>query len=46
MKDSGQLKGFNRAFKAARKAATSLRYHDYLHAHKAGVLEKLAKHGR
>jgi len=35
----------NRAFMAARKAAPSLRYHDYLHAHKAGVLEKAGEAG-
>ncbi|WP_315768263.1 hypothetical protein [Bradyrhizobium sp. SZCCHNR2012] len=43
MAAGGQMREFNRAFKAARKADASLRYHDYLHARKAAMLEVIAK---
>jgi hypothetical protein len=35
------MRDLNRAFKAARKADPSLRYHDYLHAQKAAMLEAM-----
>jgi hypothetical protein len=43
MKGNGGLTVFNRTFKTARKVDPSLRYHDYLHSHKAGMLEALAR---
>lgn len=42
MKASGQLADFNRDFKAARKVDRTLRFHDYLHARKAAMLEAIA----
>ena len=39
MQHNGGMKDLNRAFKAARKVDPSLRYFDYLHAHKAAMLE-------
>jgi hypothetical protein len=46
MGSSGELKDLNCAFKAARKIDPSLRYHDYLHAHKAGMIEQIASEGQ
>ena len=43
MQHTGGMKDLNRAFKAARKVDPSLRYFDYLHAHKAAMLEALAR---
>lgn len=42
MKATGHLKDLNAAFKASRKVDPSLRYHDFLHTHKAGMLEAIA----
>lgn len=42
MKNSGQMRDFNRTFKAARKSGSPLRYHDYLHSRKAAMLEAIA----
>jgi hypothetical protein len=42
MQHNGGLKEVNRAFKAARKVDPAIRYFDYLHAHKAAMLEALA----
>ncbi len=42
MTAGGQMREFNRAFKAARKVDAKLRYHDYLHARKAAMLEAIA----
>jgi hypothetical protein len=39
MGSTGELKAFNRAFKAARKADRDLRYVDYLESRKAEMLE-------
>jgi hypothetical protein len=46
MKDGGEMKAFNRAFKEARKVDPTIRYFDYLHSRKAALLEKLAMEGR
>jgi len=43
MQRSGGLKNLNRQFKAAREANPKLRYQDFLHDRKAGMLEALAK---
>ena len=43
LQSTGGLSDINRAFKAARKEMPSLRYFDYLHAHKAAMLEALAR---
>jgi hypothetical protein len=43
MQRSGGLKDLNREFKAAREANPKLRYHDFLHDRKAGMLGALAK---
>jgi hypothetical protein len=45
MKDSGAMKEFNAAFKAARKVDKSIRYFDFLHSKKAALLEQLAMEG-
>jgi hypothetical protein len=42
MTAGGQMREFNRAFKAARKVDASLRYHDDLHSRKAAMLEAIA----
>jgi hypothetical protein len=42
MMAGGKMRDFNRAFKAARKVDATLRYHDYLHARKAAMLEAIA----
>ena len=43
MQHNGGLRDLNRSFKAARKVDRSLRYHDYLHAKKAAMLEAIAR---
>jgi hypothetical protein len=43
MKDSGELREINQAFKEARKVNPSIRYVDYFEARKAGMLEALAQ---
>jgi hypothetical protein len=40
---NGGMKEMNREFKAARKAGTVLRYHDFLHAKKLAMLEAIAR---
>jgi hypothetical protein len=45
MANCGQLAEFNKAFKAARKVDPSVRYHDFLFARKAAMLEALAREG-
>ncbi|WP_315705028.1 MULTISPECIES: hypothetical protein [unclassified Bradyrhizobium] len=42
MTAGGQMRGFNAAFKVARKVDAKLRYQDYLHARKAAMLEAIA----
>lgn len=42
MQLDGRLRDLNRAFKASRKADRTLRYFDFLHAHKAAMLEAIA----
>jgi hypothetical protein len=43
MQRTGGMKEMNRKFKAARKAGTVLRYHDFLHAKKLTMLEAIAR---
>lgn len=43
MQRTGGMKEMNREFKAARKAGTVLRYHDFLHAKKLTMLEAIAR---
>jgi hypothetical protein len=40
---STEMRDLNRAFKAARKVDRSLRYHNYLHAEKAAMLDAMAR---
>ena len=41
MQHRGEMRDLNRAFKAARKVDRSLRYHNYLRAKRAAVLDAL-----
>lgn len=41
MKESGAMKEFNAAFKAARKVDKSIRYFDFLHSRNAVMLEAI-----
>jgi hypothetical protein len=43
MQGNGGLREFNAGFKAARKADSTLRYFDYLHAKKASMLQAMAR---
>jgi len=43
MQCSGGMRDLNCSFKEARRADRSLRYHDYLHRHKALMLEAMAR---
>jgi hypothetical protein len=43
MKQTGELRDLNTAFKAARSVDPSLRYGDFMNAKKAAILERLAR---
>jgi hypothetical protein len=43
LQKTGGMKEMNAEFKAARKAGTVVRYHDFLHAKKLAMLEAIAQ---